>query len=128
MLDDDVPSHSNLNAASGTIHLGSELPSLDVSDPHAYFASEENSLKLSGVGVFSPAASRPPSPTLTRRHLIPESRMPPFAMSSIKTTGDAGKHTNGESEEGLTFRPRTRRVEDDETTESIRHSSLLHTP
>ncbi|KAJ7079148.1 hypothetical protein B0H15DRAFT_859288 [Mycena belliarum] len=37
--------------------------------PHAYFTSEENSLKLSGVGVFSPAASRPPSPTITRRNL-----------------------------------------------------------
>ncbi|KAJ7702994.1 hypothetical protein B0H17DRAFT_1041115, partial [Mycena rosella] len=38
--------------------------------PRAYFTSEENSLKLSGVGVFSPAASRPPSPTITRRNLI----------------------------------------------------------
>ncbi|KAJ7496088.1 hypothetical protein B0H11DRAFT_2227093 [Mycena galericulata] len=40
------------------------------SHPRAYFTSEENSLKLSGVGVFSPAASRPPSPTITRRNLV----------------------------------------------------------
>ncbi|KAJ6594108.1 hypothetical protein B0H19DRAFT_1093828 [Mycena capillaripes] len=52
------------------------LPRLDLhimpSHPHAYFTSGENSLKLSGVGVFSPAASRPPSPTITRRHLFEE--------------------------------------------------------
>ncbi|KAJ7217854.1 hypothetical protein GGX14DRAFT_438600 [Mycena pura] len=45
------------------------LPPLRAWNPPAYFTSEENSLKLSGVGVFSPAASRPPSPTLTRRTL-----------------------------------------------------------
>ncbi|KAJ7045783.1 hypothetical protein C8F04DRAFT_1066155 [Mycena alexandri] len=45
------------------------------SHPHAYFTSEENSLKLSGVGVFSPAASRPPSPTITRKGLPDEWRM-----------------------------------------------------
>jgi hypothetical protein len=48
------------------------LPQLESSHPHAYFTSGENSLKLSGVGVFSPAASRPPSPTITRRHLFEE--------------------------------------------------------
>ncbi|KAJ7747288.1 hypothetical protein B0H16DRAFT_1851341 [Mycena metata] len=47
------------------------IPSMS-SHPHAYFTSEENSLKLSGVGVFSPAASRPPSPTITRRGLPDE--------------------------------------------------------
>ncbi|KAJ7287850.1 hypothetical protein C8J57DRAFT_1496262 [Mycena rebaudengoi] len=56
------------------------------SHPHAYFMSEENSLKLSGVGVFSPAASRPPSPTITRRNL--------------QLGGDA------ETDEGITFRKR----------------------
>jgi len=35
--------------------------------PQAYFASD---LTLSGVGVFSPAVSQPPSPTLSRRNLL----------------------------------------------------------
>ncbi|KAJ4477012.1 hypothetical protein C8J55DRAFT_95508 [Lentinula edodes] len=37
-----------------------------------YFTSEDNNLELSGVGVFSPATSRPPSPTTSRRKLEPE--------------------------------------------------------
>ncbi|PPQ89704.1 hypothetical protein CVT25_014105 [Psilocybe cyanescens] len=37
--------------------------------PPAVFYAGESSLKLSGVGVFSPAASLPPSPTLSRRNL-----------------------------------------------------------
>ncbi|KAJ3852168.1 hypothetical protein EV368DRAFT_41651 [Lentinula lateritia] len=37
-----------------------------------YFTSEDNNLELSGVGVFSPATSRPPSPTISRRKLEPE--------------------------------------------------------
>ncbi|KAH9485113.1 hypothetical protein JR316_0002020 [Psilocybe cubensis] len=39
------------------------------SQPPAVFYAGESSLKLSGVGVFSPAASLPPSPTLSRRDL-----------------------------------------------------------
>jgi len=39
---------------------------LGISQPQPFYASEENNLKLSGVGVFSPAASRPPSPTNRR--------------------------------------------------------------
>lgn len=35
---------------------------LGVSLPRAFYASEDNNLKLSGVGVFSPADSRSPSP------------------------------------------------------------------
>ena len=42
---------------------------LSSSQPPVFYASEENSLTLSGVGVFSPAASQPPSPTISRRHL-----------------------------------------------------------
>ncbi|KAJ7772563.1 hypothetical protein DFH07DRAFT_993187 [Mycena maculata] len=42
------------------------------SHPRTYFTSEEHSLKLSGVGVFSPAVSRPPSPAITRRNFIEE--------------------------------------------------------
>ncbi|KAF8894021.1 hypothetical protein BD779DRAFT_1504780 [Infundibulicybe gibba] len=37
--------------------------------PPAFFVSEDNNLKLSGVGVFSPATSQPPSPTISRRTL-----------------------------------------------------------
>ncbi|KAJ6587113.1 hypothetical protein DFH09DRAFT_246174 [Mycena vulgaris] len=66
-----------------SIFTHSRPPSL----PHAYFTSEENSLKLSGVGVFSPAASRPPSPTLTRRSLV-EEKLP--------------------EDEGISFRKRSR--------------------
>ncbi|KAJ7497496.1 hypothetical protein FB451DRAFT_234716 [Mycena latifolia] len=59
-------------------------PSHPSPHPHAYFTSEEN-FKLSGVGVFSPAASRPPSPTITRRNLVEAS-----------------------DDEGISFRKRTR--------------------
>ncbi|KAG5654388.1 hypothetical protein H0H81_003212 [Sphagnurus paluster] len=45
---------------------------LETAQPQAFYASEGDSLKLSGVGVFSPAASRPPSPVMTRRSLMPE--------------------------------------------------------
>jgi len=33
------------------------------SPPPVFYAGEDNNLRLSGVGVFSPAASQPPSPT-----------------------------------------------------------------
>jgi len=36
------------------------------SQPSTFYAGED---RLSGVGVFSPAASQPPSPTLSRYHL-----------------------------------------------------------
>jgi len=54
----------DLNAESFTGAHASENGSL----PQAYF-TEENSMKLAGVGVFSPAVSRPPSPTMTRKQL-----------------------------------------------------------
>ncbi|KAJ7072132.1 hypothetical protein C8F01DRAFT_973856 [Mycena amicta] len=50
------------------------LPDSPTTDPDAYFTAEPNSLKLAGVGVFSPAASRPPSPTITRKALPPEDK------------------------------------------------------
>ncbi|KAF7376372.1 hypothetical protein MSAN_00052700 [Mycena sanguinolenta] len=71
-------------------HLEISTP---VSHPDAYFAHEENSLKLSGVGVFSPAASRPPSPTITRKHL---------PLFDEKLT---------DVDEGITFRKRATRKE-----------------
>jgi len=42
---------------------------LSSSQPPVFYAGEENSLTLSGVGVFSPATSQPPSPTISRGHL-----------------------------------------------------------
>lgn len=37
---------------------------------HVFYADDsENNLKLSGVGVFSPAASQPPSPIISRQQL-----------------------------------------------------------
>ncbi|KAJ3772929.1 hypothetical protein FB446DRAFT_764680 [Lentinula raphanica] len=43
----------------------------------AYFTSGEHNLELSGVGVFSPATSRPPSPTISRRKLDSETQNTP---------------------------------------------------
>lgn len=40
------------------------------SQPSLFYVGEDNSLKLSGVGVFSPAASQPPSPTISRHNLL----------------------------------------------------------
>ncbi|KAF8973097.1 hypothetical protein BDZ97DRAFT_1912676 [Flammula alnicola] len=40
-----------------------------LSQPSVFYVGEDNSFKLSGVGVFSPAASQPPSPTISRQHL-----------------------------------------------------------
>lgn len=39
--------------------------------PQEFFATEKN-LKLSGVGILSPAATRPPSPVLMRKNLNEE--------------------------------------------------------
>ncbi|KAJ3733499.1 hypothetical protein DFJ43DRAFT_206627 [Lentinula guzmanii] len=43
----------------------------------AYFTSGDHNLELSGVGVFSPATSRPPSPTTSRRKLEPDTHSTP---------------------------------------------------
>ncbi|KAJ7594309.1 hypothetical protein C8J56DRAFT_926441 [Mycena floridula] len=61
---------------------------------HAYhFTSESGNLKLSGVGVFSPASSRPASPTLSRRQLRQE---------------------DGEDSEGLYFRKKLQKIADED--------------
>ncbi|KAF8160782.1 hypothetical protein B0H34DRAFT_351843 [Crassisporium funariophilum] len=46
----------------------SEETEYNFSQPSVFYG-EDNNLKLSGVGVFSPAASQPPSPTISRHHL-----------------------------------------------------------
>ncbi|KAG6812034.1 hypothetical protein H0H92_004696 [Tricholoma furcatifolium] len=61
--------HESTNASDPSRQKrGSPLHYLGASQPLAFYASDEgDNLKLSGVGVFSPAASRPPSPVLTRK-------------------------------------------------------------
>ncbi|KAJ7178392.1 hypothetical protein C8R43DRAFT_872236 [Mycena crocata] len=67
--------HDTLHEHTDNFSSTDTLPPLSIltpSHPRAYFTSEDNSLKLSGVGVFSPATSTPPSPTITRRALAEE--------------------------------------------------------
>ncbi|KAF9469939.1 hypothetical protein BDZ94DRAFT_1279049 [Collybia nuda] len=71
---------------SQTLHLG-------ISQPQTFYASEDNNLRLSGVGVFSPAASRPASPTISRRNLQLE-----------------GKGISQETDEGLQIRQRVKQM------------------
>jgi len=60
----DHSTHDVLSPLSASLYTGE-------SQPPIFYASagEEHNLKLSGVDVFSPAASQPPSPTLTRQQL-----------------------------------------------------------
>jgi hypothetical protein len=70
-----VSDHSNTSTALDSNAPTSRLGSGDhdahniasANDPHALFYNSGE--KLSGVGVFSPAASRPASPTIERRRL-----------------------------------------------------------
>lgn len=71
----------------------SQTSYLGISQPQTFYASEDNNLKLSGVGVFSPAASLPASPTLSRGSLQPE-----------------GRSFGREMDEGLQLRQRAKQV------------------
>ncbi|KAF8236549.1 hypothetical protein L208DRAFT_1357331 [Tricholoma matsutake] len=68
--------YSDQSDTEHAIHIkpDRQLSHLGVSQPFTFFASEDHNLKLSGVGVFSPATSRPPSPTISRKSLFLESR------------------------------------------------------
>lgn len=71
--DQGTPSNCNGNdgnAVKRSKMAGVSLDSLNVSEPSAFYAGEDAHLKLSGVGVFSPATSQPPSPTLSRRNVF----------------------------------------------------------
>jgi hypothetical protein len=46
--------------------------SIDLEPSSHYFTTSGSGDTLSGVGLFSPAASRPPSPLVERRSLLPE--------------------------------------------------------
>lgn len=63
---DSLTDHSLHNKMRSPLSDSSPGP-YENSQPPVYYAGEENA--LSGVGVFSPAASQPPSPTLSRHHL-----------------------------------------------------------
>ncbi|KDQ57801.1 hypothetical protein JAAARDRAFT_35491 [Jaapia argillacea MUCL 33604] len=57
------PSSYNAHNTADQLHMNAAPE-----EPKAYFVTPtEESMKLSGVGVFSPAASRSPSPTIERR-------------------------------------------------------------
>ncbi|KAF9222746.1 hypothetical protein BS17DRAFT_783330 [Gyrodon lividus] len=72
----DLAPEENHQTQSAACHQGhntaADLEDLQASDdsirPQAFFAGEED-LQLSGVGVFSPAASTPPSPLFSRMKL-----------------------------------------------------------
>jgi len=75
------PSTSSESTAPPSPSIGSDGQTLSrhrrgTSQPNAFYASEENILRLSGVGVFSPATSQPPSPSMSRKSLLVEGRFP----------------------------------------------------
>jgi len=53
----------------------------DFPQPSVFYAGEDN--KLSGVGVFSPASSHPPSPVLSRLHL-PQDESPTYGREQLR--------------------------------------------
>ena len=61
---DSNGAHERHDGYNGAANPADSTASL--SEPPVFYAGEG---KLSGVGVFSPAASQPPSPTSSRRHL-----------------------------------------------------------
>jgi len=65
---DSLTDHSLHNKMRSPLS-DSLLGNANFSQPSVFYAGEDNNLRLSGVGVFSPAASQPPSPTLSRYHL-----------------------------------------------------------
>lgn len=78
-------------------------------DPHAHAhffnPAEEHSLKLSGVGVFSPAASRPPSPHVRRKMELPP--------ASAESDAESFTIVEREEEAAPLLRRRAQRAEDE---------------
>ncbi|KAF5370739.1 hypothetical protein D9758_001943 [Tetrapyrgos nigripes] len=79
---------------SGQSSLGATTPD-GGSFPPEYFSTDNSSLKLSGVGVFSPASSQPPSPTLSRRTLAMDGR-----LTITELDGDEGTLRKREKRRG----------------------------
>jgi hypothetical protein len=107
IVEDTSTANTSLSSSSTLVELshhakdqvaGVKSDTLESSQPDTYFTSEDNNLKLSGVGVFSPAASQPPSPTMTRRQLpnqdpwnLPDGKL----ASRIEEIGTLRKRTAG---------------------------------
>jgi len=64
---DSLTDHTHHNRMMRSPLSDSSLGNATFSQPSVFYAGEDN--KLSGVGVFSPASSQPPSPVLSRQHL-----------------------------------------------------------
>lgn len=62
-------SASDSDAASSEYDSDRPAAPATGSGPSLFYVGEGSGLALSGVGVFSPAASQPPSPTLSRQSL-----------------------------------------------------------
>ncbi|KAI0789111.1 hypothetical protein C8Q75DRAFT_703073, partial [Abortiporus biennis] len=113
VIDDTKASTSYIEVLpeSSSPSVGSEAPSILIQDESSSdsvsmkdggeitpmrqqsvgFPGEGGNLKLSGVGVFSPAPSQPPSPTLSRKDLsLHMSHQVPRKEDSI---GERGKQT-----------------------------------
>lgn len=91
-LDSDLPTPSTSSAAfsaareqEGRLRGAADhrVPQMHVElgPPSHFFAGGED--RLSGVGVFSPAASQPPSPRLERRSLVSEGEGPRRRAGSL---------------------------------------------
>jgi hypothetical protein len=59
--------------------------------PYFFTPHEEHSMALSGVGVFSPAATRPSSPVIERKSILADSARSRIALgdSSINLASEA---------------------------------------
>ena len=68
---DSLTDHSLHNRMRSPLSdsFSAKYENANFSQPPVFYAGEDNNLRLSGVGVFSPAASQPSSPTLNRHHL-----------------------------------------------------------
>jgi len=120
---EDAPSADEGGALGQHMQRGTEDEGSgeDELRPLAYFASEDG-LQLSGVGVFSPAASQPPSPVQSRAKLHQQDP----TVESVREEGNDGvepKDGRLDMDEGITLRRRGRQQQqsannDDEKDES----------
>jgi hypothetical protein len=65
--DRDSLTDHNLHNRMMRSPLSDSSGNANLSQPSVFYAGEDN--RLSGIGVFSPASSQPPSPVLSRHHL-----------------------------------------------------------
>ncbi|KAF8637972.1 hypothetical protein AX16_010604 [Volvariella volvacea WC 439] len=89
------------HASRDVINGSNDTDLLNVSQPDAYYASEDNNLKLSGVGVFSPAGSQPGSPTLSRRNLLGDRMLSVEALTPLQDDVLAVRRRPGAGQPGF---------------------------